>query len=234
MTHRMTNRVGIPSVLFGLLCLPACQDGQAPLPTASGPELAPPQPAPGTGPILVTLQDLMASGTPTNLLSDGRGAYVNAVCGVTAHTADNGGVLFAYLSPASTTPAASCGGARRATVRMSFRHLSDDPHVDDTSRRIEDLALGEIAVGVNGVAKVNAPTLACFHLSKGGRSMSGIGMRFNSAAYPGSSYLNVTVTGDRLWHVETAPYPDNIGYCEGDLGISFWHMQVSLDITPAN
>jgi hypothetical protein len=96
------------------------------------------------------------------------------------------------------------------------------------------VALSEIAVGVNGVAKINAPTLACFHLSRGGKGMSGIGMRFNSAAYPGSSYLNVTVNGDRLWHIETATYPDNIGYCEGDLGVSFWHMNINIDVVPAS
>ena len=59
-------------------------------------------------------------------------------------------------------------------------------------------------------------------------------MRFNSSTYPGSSYLSVTTTGDRLWHVETYPYPNNIGYCEGDLGVSFWHMNISLDVVPAS
>ena len=167
---------------------------------------------------------------------DSRGAYTSGECGVNAYTVVGAANdLAAHMWPAASTPAASCGGARSATVRMLVRHVSDDPHVDDDTNPVGDLVLGNIAVGVNGVAKINAPTLACFHSSRGGKGMSGIGMRFNTAAYPGSSYLNVTVTGDRLWHIETAPWPNNIGYCEGDL----WKcltgsMNLSLDITPAN
>lgn len=218
-----------------LLALSGCQNAPQSLPTdPGGAQLAKPGPVPGTGPISVTLHDLTGSGTPTELVSDGRGPYTGGVCGVTAHTASNAGTLFAFLWPAATTPAASCGAARAATVRMLTRHISDSPHVDDAASPIGDLSLTEIAVGLNGVAKINAPTLACFHSSRGGKGMSGIGMRFNTAVYPGSSYLSVTMTGDRLWHVETFPYPDNIGYCEGDLGVSFWHMNINFDVVPTS
>jgi hypothetical protein len=225
---------------IALLGLGGCRDTSALLPTDTGPpqekpQLAKPQPVPGTGPISETILDFTATSEPTHLRSDGRGAYTNGVCGVNASTAgDAANELAVSLWPAASTPAASCGGARSATVRMLVRHLGDDPHVDDDTTPVGDLVLGNMAVGVNGVAKINAPTLACFHSSRGGRSMSGIGMRFNTAVYPGSNYLNVTVNGDRLWHIETAPYPNNIGYCEGDLGVSYWHMNLSIDITPAD
>ena len=227
---------GIRLLIIGLSAASACQEAQEPLPTTPDvpPLFARPTPPPGTGPISVTLHAQTVSGLATTLLSDGRGPYVHNTCGVSASIGENAGTLFMYLTPAGTTPPASCGGPRSATVRMVVRHLSDDPHVDDPTSPIGDLSLGNMAVGLNGVAKINAPTLACFHSTKSGKGMSGIGMRFNPAVYPGSDYLMVTTTGNRLWHIETAPYPDNVGYCEGDLGVSFWHMEINLDIHPAS
>lgn len=188
-----------------------------------------PAPTPGTGPTSVTVLDL-------GIRSDGRGAYSDGVCGVTTTIFDLDGTGNLWerliLNDGSTLPS-SCGEPRAAAVRMLVRHISDNPHVDDATTPVGDVLISNMWFGANGAAKINAPGPACFYSSRGGRSWSGVGMRFNSAVYPGSDDLNVTVISDRQWHIETAPYPDNVAYCDGDLGTTFWHIDLSLDVNPA-
>lgn len=58
------------------------------------------------------------------------------------------------------------------------------------------------------------------------------GLRFDAQSFPGSNFLQVTQLGGRMYRVRTAVYPHNLGYCENDGGISFWHVTMDVKVGP--
>lgn len=55
-----------------------------------------------------------------------------------------------------------------------------------------------------------------------------LGLRFTPVTFPGTSDVARDDLGGGLWHMYTRPYPDNIGYCENDGRVAYWHVSFDL------
>lgn len=170
--------------------------------------------------------------TGMSLVSDNKGDYVNNVCGVLVSGPSSTGVsLWPTGSSIPQSQTASCTGVapRGATLTMAVQHVINVPDMDSASvsstYHLSNFKMGFGANGLVNVAVINAGSY-CFYRAKNG-SLSGKGLRFDPVNYPKSSYLRYKQTASS-WHVYSAPYPDNLAYCEGDAGISYWHVTVDF------
>lgn len=208
------NRLA-PLVALGLAGLLACGDATIqPLPLE-------PALAKGGKPVARPL-DFTITDAGMSLTSDGKGIYQNGVCGVLAGWPDIG----MHLSPAGgsipKSQKAACTGIapRRATLVLAVRHLSDDPHVDDTpSSGSGAFDVQNVKFGFGAAEATTINSLA---------SCGTAGLRFTSVTYPGSDNTVREDLGGGLWHLYTRPWPDNKAYCENGGSVTFWH--VSLDL----
>lgn len=181
-------------------------------------------------PIAMTFEDAGA-----DLVSDGKGPYQSNVCGVAAAANLDGTAWGFQMSPRGAnipkSQTAACAGIapRSGTIRLTLKHVSDSPHVDDPAGSGGGtFSLGNLALTAAGGSKINGPT-PCYHVGHNG-SLSGLGLRLDSQNFPGSNNLIRENLGNGLWHIYTAPYPGNLAYCEGDNGISFWHVVVNIRV----
>jgi len=182
-------------------------------------------------PSIMTIED-----AGTDLVSDGKGAYQNNICGVwsVANLWSTGTWGF-QLTPAGVSipksEKAACTGIapRTATMRLAVKHLSNSPHLDDPASSAGGIySVGNLALTYSGGSLFNGPT-PCYYVSRNG-SLSGKGLRLDSQNYPGSDDLIREDLGNGLWHLYTAPYPNNLAYCEGTAGISYWHVVVNVQV----
>lgn len=162
-----------------------------------------------------------------SLTGDGKGTYVAGVCGVLGGW-DQTGVT--HLAPAGgkipKSQQASCAGIapRRATVTLGVRHISDDPHVDD----VESPA-GSGTFSVDNVKFGWGAAMATTINASGSAPFCGsLGLRYTPVTFPGTSSVARDDLGNGLWHMYTRPYPDDIGYCENDGVVAYWHVTFDL------
>ena len=194
-------------------------------PVDAGPLFAKPAPLP-------SMQFLFpASGY--GLLGDGL-PYSDGVCGITAvMNSDTSGVTGAFgtLDP-------SCG-RQPVTLILQSRHLGVDANgndIDDVSALPIVSQVGNMKFHDGGNGLIDAMVInsvSCLHRGKNGR-YAGVGLRFQSADYPGSDDLTLSISGTNVWQIASQPYPDNIAYCDGDAtgGVSYWHVAVSITVSP--
>ena len=215
----------------GLFSMTACADSGEPsnppadFAKAGGPATT------TTYPLAVTLG---AAGG--DLLSDGKGAYQSEVCGVNGWASFDGTNWSFIMSPTGSaiprSEVAACTGIapRAATMTLATKHLSDNPHLDETgSIGSGTYNLGNIKLPPLGGTVINAGP-ACFHITKSGR-ISGLGLRLDADNYPGSNDLIREDLGGGQWHAYTAPWPNNVAFCEDDTGTSYWHVNVDITIS---
>jgi hypothetical protein len=161
-----------------------------------------------------------------SLVSDGKGTYVDGMCGVWGSwTTDQ-----TYLAPAGAkvpkSQQATCEGIapRTATLTLAVRHVSDDGvnHVDDANSPVGSgvFAVSDVKFAWGGAQAtvVNASPAPC----------GTIGLRFTSVTYPGTNNVVRDDLGGGLWHMYTQPWPDNIAYCEVGGVASYWHVALDL------
>jgi hypothetical protein len=107
------------------------------------------------------------------------------------------------------------------------KHLSDSPHLDDSAPvGAGTFALDNVKFDLTGLMVVNA-TPACHKIGRNGK-LTGRGLRFDPVNAAGSNAVMVEDLGGGLWHFFSAPYPNNLAYCEDNSGVSFWHVNVDL------
>lgn len=168
-------------------------------------------------------------GAPTGLVSDGEGPYAEGECGVDAWLNDD----VAFMNPDGDRVGRDevCAVLpRSAAVTLAVRHVSDDPHVDETLAAPLTGDLTNIKMGAsNGRATINIGALCAFTQQSG--KTSGLGLRFNPehATFPGSDFLDVTDDGTTL-RFTSKPYPDNVAGCENEDGVSYWHVDVDVEV----
>lgn len=159
-----------------------------------------------------------------SLVSDGKGTYLDGVCGVGGSFAD-----LLFLSPAGEkipkSQQASCAGIapRRATVTLALKHISDDPHVDDNQSQgggVFDVGNVKFGFGEALATTINATSSAGF--------CGTAGLRYTPISWPGSDFTVRDDLGNGLWHLYTRPWPDNKASCENNGVVVIWH--VSFDI----
>lgn len=198
-----------------LLVLAACTDPPVALKTGNTVDLA----KGGGG--AIQRADFTITDGGLSVSSDGKGTYPDGICGVVGRLQSD--ILF--MAPAGATISgkqkAACTGIapRTATLTLSIRHISDNPHVDDTLS-VAAYAIDNIKVGTAGTSPITTVNSS--------ESCGGQGLRFAPPGYPGSDYAVLDDLGGGHWHVYTRPWPDNRAYCEVNGLPAFWH--VSLDI----
>lgn len=217
-------------LVTGLLAALGC-DGPSGGPLAPDAQFAKGGPGPTSAPIVMTF----LSEDRADLMADGKGAYQNGVCGVYAvANIDASGTGYQMAPRGASIPksqAAACAGIapRGATMRLAVKHVSDNPHVDDPAPTDGGtFNLVNIKLAPLGATVINAGP-ACFHVDRNGRIM-GLGLRLDSQNFPGSNNLVRNDLGGGLLHVFTAPYPNNVAFCEDDSGVSYWHVVVDLQV----
>jgi len=216
--------------LIALLTLSALACAEAP----AGPSTDP-DPQFGKGGTAALRVDFAVPDAGTDLTGDGKGPYQDGLCGVWGSWAD-----IVHLAPAGSSiprvQKTSCTGVapRKLTVVLRSRHVSDDPHVDDTEDplnggafSVDNVKFGRLDAGdPTATGVVNVPGM-CFVTDARGRT-STVGLRFNAAAYPGSHDLDKSqVSGG--WRFTSRPYPDNLAHCGEGTSAGLWH--VDLDVT---
>ena len=154
-----------------------------------------------------------------DVVSDGKGIYRDGTCGVIGTWSSD----IMYLAPAEgsipKSQKASCTGIapRQATLTVSLKHVSDNPHVDQpvaqASYVVQNIKVGFGSAEATTVNAGNCGTA---------------GLRFSPITYPGSSGTVRDDLGGGLWHIYTQPWPNNIAYCNNGT-VTFWH--VSLDVS---
>lgn len=168
-------------------------------------------------------------GVDAGLTSDGAGAYSDGECGVDAWLDD----VAAFMNPTGERVGRNevCDVLpRSATVTLAVRHVSDDPHVDETLATPLTGSMTNVKLGhSNGRATINVPLCAITDPKSG--KTRGLGLRFNPehASFPGSDFLDVTDDGTTL-RFTSKPYPDNVAGCENEDGVSYWHVDVDLEV----
>jgi hypothetical protein len=215
----MTHRIWIgPSLLIALIgCHDAALAPNRPL-KASLAKGGPPAPQKAD----FTITDGFS------LVGDGKGTYIADVCGVVGGWMTND---ITHLAPAEgkipKAQQAGCAGIapRKATVTLTVRHLSDNPHVDDSAS-----PAGSGTFNVQNVKFGWGAALATTINASGATPFCGtLGLRFTPVTFPGTSSVTRDDLGGGQWHMYTRPYPDNIGYCANGGVAAYWH--VSLDLT---
>lgn len=227
------HRIRTQYLAVGIMLVAASCSEPSTVPDGPGAELAKGGPAPTQVPIVMTLVD-----AGTDLVSDGKGAYQNGVCGVSAVANFDGTAWGFQMSPTGASipksQAVACAGIapRAGTITLALKHVSDGPladdHVDVTAGNGGTFNLQNLALTAAGGSKINGPT-PCYHVARNG-SLSGLGLRLDSQNFPGSNNLIRDNLGNGLWHIYSAPWPGNMAYCEGDNGVSFWHVVVDIQV----
>ncbi|MFN8582870.1 MAG: hypothetical protein U0163_18090 [Gemmatimonadaceae bacterium] len=164
-----------------------------------------------------------------SLTSDGKGTYRNGICGVVATSTDAG----LHLAPAEgsipKSQRAACAGIapRAGTVRFELRHVSDNPHVDDSQSPPGSgvFNLGNVKFGSGAAQAVTINSSAACGTA---------GMRFTPVTYPGSDSVIREDLGGGAWHMYTQPWPNNKGYCENNGVVSYWHVSFDLQLQILN
>jgi hypothetical protein len=171
--------------------------------------------------------DFTINSSGMSLVSDGKGTYRHEVCGVIGAWS-----TITHLAPAEgkipKAQQASCAGIapRKATVTLAVRHISDNPHVDDSASPV-----GSGAFNVLNVKFGWGAALATTINASGSTPFCGTaGLRFTSATYPGTSDLAREDLGGGLWHMYTRPWPDNLGYCENNGVVRYWHVSMDMHV----
>jgi hypothetical protein len=210
------NRFSAQGLVTLTLVISACSDSVS-APTPAG-QLSLAKGGPTSENVDFTITDAGMS-----VVSDGKGTYRNGVCGVLGTWSSD--VLF--LAPAGSSVPKSqkvaCAGIapRGATLNLTVRHVSDDPHVDDDqapaghgSYAVQNIKFG---FGPAGASTVNAAG-----------SCGSIGLRFSPITYPGSDDLIRDDLGGGRWHMYSRPWPDDVAYCDNGTSVTFWHVAVDL------
>jgi len=158
-----------------------------------------------------------------SLQSDGKGLYRDGVCGVVALYSINI-ALYPSNGRIPKSQKVECIGVapRTITVTLALRHISDDPHLDETvSPSVYSVGNINVAFGPNLATIINATT--------NGTTICGtLGLRFTATGFPGSNHTVRDDLGGGLWHVYTSPWPDNKAYCENNGVAAFWHVSFDL------
>lgn len=231
-TNRRVRRVPAGARAFlavTLMYAVACSDGATAPNADASPQFAkgggkPGGSTPTSYPAVWTMADL-------GIASDGGGAYRDGACGVTASlNLRTDGQWGSNMDP----DAAGGTCVRSATLTLAVRHVSDTPHVDDTSTPLGVFGIGNFGFVLDsGVGKVNplagVSVQPCFTTGRNGRT-AGVGMRFDPSAYPGSSSLLVSGSVETGYLVSTRPYPDNLAYCDTNGTVDLWHVDMRIDI----
>lgn len=160
------------------------------------------------------------------LTSDGKGIYRDGTCGVIGVWSD----ASTHLSPAGgkipRSQQGSCSGIapRSATVTLAVRHLSDNPHVDDSASPVGGgtFNVGNVKFGWGSAlaTTINASGLTPF--------CGTLGLRYTPVTFPGTSNVVRQDLGNGQWRMYTNPWPDNIGYCENNGSVAYWHVAMDL------
>ena len=170
---------------------------------------------PVESPLFVMLRD----GVDDRVRSDGRGAYADAACGVSAvvNTSDR----TAYLDPDRyriTRPqAAGCGGMSPRFVELRFVDLVSGPNVPASLQTGGILTVSDvlsIAVGGTEQRKARVNNVKCGLLGFNGEG--------------GSSLATVTRVDVQTW-IARAQAPADLGYCRNEG--SLWRMPFEVTIT---
>lgn len=216
----MKTNCGRRVVLFvvALLTTISCTDTSVTTGIDRGASLARGGPAPDP------TADFTITAGPFGLQGDGKGVYGNGVCGVGGSWDGVGGAFGPSSVKIPKSQQASCAGIapRTASVTLALRHISDDPHVDESpSPTVWNVVNVKWGTGGNNTTTINAGNM--------GTPICGtLGLRFTSITYPGSSNTVREDLGGGLWHLYTRPWPDNKAYCENGGVFTYWH--VSFDM----
>jgi hypothetical protein len=159
-----------------------------------------------------------------SLQSDGKGVYRNNVCGVVGWWDGVGGQLNTASGKIPKSQQAACAGIapRAASVTLTLRHVSDNPHVDEsTTPTVWNVGNVKWGTGGNNTTTINA--------GNNGTPICGtLGLRYSTITFPGTSDTIREDLGGGRWHVYTLPWPDNTAYCESGGVVTYWH--VSFDM----
>lgn len=214
MTFREYARLSLLIAALG------CRDAEVPSGLPSEPSLAK-----GGAPLNQSADFTITDGG-MGLTSDGKGTYRDGVCGVIGVWSD----ASTHLSPSGgkipRSQQSSCAGIspRSASVTLAVRHLSDNPHVDDAAS-----PAGSGTFNVGNVKFGWGSALATTINASGATPFCGtLGLRYTPVTFPGTSNVVREDLGGGRWHMYTNPWPDNIGYCENNGAVAYWH--VAMDI----
>jgi hypothetical protein len=206
-------------LIVALLYTIGCSDGAftTSLPTAASM-------AKGGQPVPDPQADFSITDAGLSLQSDGKGVYRSNVCGVGGWWDGVGGSFAPASVKIAKSQQASCAGIapRAASVTLALRHVSDNPHVDESvPSTVWNVANVKWGTGGNGTTTINA--------GNNGTPICGtLGLRFSSTTFPLSSNSVRDDLGGGLWHLYTRPWPDNKAYCESGGVVTYWH--VSFDM----
>jgi hypothetical protein len=179
------------------------------------------------GPTPASRADWTITDAGSSLTSDGKGTYRDGICGASGSWGADVTHLATDQAKIPKSQQASCVGIapRRATVTLAVRHLSDDPHVDD-----EASPPGSGTFNVANVKFGWGAAMATTINASGSTPFCGtLGLRYTSTTFPGTSDVVREELSGGLWHMYTRPWPENIGYCENNGVVAYWH--VSFDLT---
>lgn len=192
----------------------------------------------------VTIPESFGASVANQLADDGRtppgggpvGSYTHGDCTVFAELQGTEGSLrFLPHDPnvrLKPREEEACGERRRAFLTLGPStpvHVSDDPHEDTTlgelgllaadsafnMGRIKGFAYGEVTASETRLGSLNDAFCGIF--------------RFGGDNGPGSDSLVVTRTSTTTWRVETQPYPDNLGWCDGHLDAAGENLLIHVD-----
>lgn len=212
------KRLSLRWLSFPVLVISACADPAAP-PADFEVALA------KGGPSATLRADFTITDAGLSLVSDGKGTYQDGVCGAWGSFSND--ILF--LAPGGSkipkSQQAACANIapRRATVTLAVKHISDNPHIDDdlspAGSGVFDVANVKFGFGSAQATTINAnSTTFC----------GSLGLRFTSVTFPGTSDVVRDDLGGGHWQMHTRPWPDNIGYCENNGVVAYWHVSFNL------
>jgi hypothetical protein len=185
--------------------------------------------------IRVHIVDIDPTGAAYHISSDGKGDFVDQICGVYAW---RDGLDFMNPTAARIPRDQDCAGVapRAAYLLIDIRHNAEDPADHSADAPFDPfpdpLVLSNLKFNpATGAGTVNAPP-ACMHVT--GKKVSGLGLRFDAIGYPGSNSVEVIDHGAGVYEYQTRPYPDNMGFCEDDTGAYFVHASFRVIASPNN
>jgi hypothetical protein len=184
------------------------------------------------GPPAAPRADWTITDAGLSLASDGKGTYRDGICGASGVFGTDVTHLATAEARIPKSQQASCIGVapRIATVTLAVRHLSDNPHVDDTA---SPAGSGVFSVG-NVKFGWGAAMASTINASGSSPFCGTLGLRFTPVTFPGTSSVIRDDLGNGQWHLYTRPYPDNIGYCENGGAVAYWHVSFDIQVQILN
>jgi len=161
-----------------------------------------------------------------SLQSDGKGVYRHDLCGVMGDWGEPSTVLRPSGGRIPKSQKTACAGIapRTSTVALGLRHISDDPHIDEsptpTSFNIVSIVFGFGNAQATTINAGNDGTPICGTL----------GLRFTPVTFPGTNHGARDELGGGQWHMYTRPWPDNKAYCENNGVVAYWHVSFDLHL----